>query len=96
MASAHPQGGNRMGEDKSASVVNSNCQSHEIKNLFICDASVFPTAVEVNKNGDMAIVYSRTGTTIYPTVVKYHILELVLYKYFLASNIYNFFSFSVG
>lgn len=48
MASAHPQGGNRMGEDKSASVVNSYWQSHEIKNLLICDASVFPTAVGVN------------------------------------------------
>jgi choline dehydrogenase-like flavoprotein len=48
MASAHPQGGNRMGDDKSASVVDSHCRSHEIENLFVCDASVFPTAVGVN------------------------------------------------
>ena len=45
MASAHPQGGNRMGEDKSLSVVNSNCQSHEFSNLYVCDASVFPTCL---------------------------------------------------
>ena len=48
MASAHPQGGNRMGEDKSLSVVNSNCQSHEFSNLYVCDASVFPTSLGVN------------------------------------------------
>lgn len=48
MASAHPQGGNRMGEDKSVSVVNSHCMSHEILNLYICDASVFPTSLGVN------------------------------------------------
>lgn len=48
MASAHPQGGNIMGEDPSKSVVNSYCKSHDISNLYICDASVFPTSVGVN------------------------------------------------
>jgi len=48
MASAHPQGGNRMGRDEETSVVNSYCQSHKIKNLYICDASVFPTSLGVN------------------------------------------------
>jgi len=46
--SAHPQGGNRMGEDPENSVVNSFCQSHEIENLYVSDASVFPTSVGVN------------------------------------------------
>jgi len=48
MASAHPQGGNRMGGDKETSVVNSYCKSHKIDNLYICDASVFPTSLGVN------------------------------------------------
>lgn len=48
LASAHPQGGNRMGTDEKTSVVNSECCSHEIKNLYICDASVFPTPLGVN------------------------------------------------
>jgi len=48
MASAHPQGGNRMGEEPTKSVVDSYCKSREIKNLYICDASVFPTSLGVN------------------------------------------------
>ena len=47
-ASAHPQGGNRMGEAPAKSVVDSYCKSHEIDNLYICDASVFPTSLGVN------------------------------------------------
>jgi len=32
-----------MGDDPSDSVVNSECQSHDHPNLFITDASVFPS-----------------------------------------------------
>ena len=48
LASAHPQGGNRMGSDPASSVVDSNYKVHGFSNLFVCDASVFPTAVGVN------------------------------------------------
>ncbi len=48
LGSAHPQGGNRMGEDPDICVVNSNCGVHGFKNLFVCDASVFPSSVGVN------------------------------------------------
>jgi hypothetical protein len=48
VASAHPQGGNRMGEDPTKYVVDSNCKVHGFKNLFVCDASVFPTSLGVN------------------------------------------------
>jgi len=48
VASVHPQGGNRMGENSANSVVNSHCQTHEISNLYVCDASVFPTSIGVN------------------------------------------------
>lgn len=47
LASAHPQGGNRMGEGPEC-VVDSNCKVHGFDNLFVCDASVFPTAAGVN------------------------------------------------
>jgi len=48
LASAHPQGGNRMGEDPTTCVVDSGCKVHGFDNLYVCDASVFPTAVGVN------------------------------------------------
>ncbi len=48
LGSAHPQGGNRMGADSTNSVVNSDCKVHEFDNLYVCDASVFPTALGVN------------------------------------------------
>jgi choline dehydrogenase-like flavoprotein len=48
LGSAHPQGGNRMGSDPEACVVNSNCRVYGFRNLFVCDASVFPTAIGVN------------------------------------------------
>jgi choline dehydrogenase-like flavoprotein len=48
LVSAHPQGGNRMGNDPDGCVVDSNCRVYGFKNLFVCDASVFPTAVGVN------------------------------------------------
>ena len=48
LGSAHPQGGNRMGSDENDCVVDPNCKVYGLKNLFVCDASVFPTAVGVN------------------------------------------------
>jgi len=45
---AHAMGSCRMGDDPKTSVVNSYCQSHDIKNLFICDTSVFVTGSGVN------------------------------------------------
>jgi choline dehydrogenase-like flavoprotein len=36
-------GGTRMGDDPARSVVNGYCQSHDVPNLFIVGASVFPT-----------------------------------------------------
>ena len=48
MGSAHPQGGNRMGGDPTTCVVDENCKVYDFKNLFVCDASVFPTSLGVN------------------------------------------------
>ena len=48
VGSAHPQGGNRMGDDPEKAVVDSDCRTFGFKNLYVCDASVFPTALGVN------------------------------------------------
>jgi hypothetical protein len=48
LGSAHPQSGNKIGTDQANSVVDSECKVHGFGNLFVCDASVFPTAVGVN------------------------------------------------
>lgn len=47
LGSAHPQGGNRMGDSKECTV-DSDCRVHGFENLYVCDASVFPTALGVN------------------------------------------------
>ena len=48
LGSAHPQSGNKIGTSQSDSVVDSDCKVHGFTNLFVCDASVFPTSVGVN------------------------------------------------
>ena len=48
VGSAHPQSGNRIGTDPADSVVDPDCKVHGFQNLFVCDASVFPTSVGVN------------------------------------------------
>jgi len=44
----HLMGTARMGNDPERSVVNSWCRSHDVKNLFIVDGSVFVTSAAVN------------------------------------------------
>jgi choline dehydrogenase-like flavoprotein len=45
--SYHPQGTMRMGTDPKRSVVNGVGEAHEVKGLFIADASTFPTSTAV-------------------------------------------------
>ena len=46
--SAHPQGGNPMSADPRTGVVDTNFAVHGFDNLFVCDASIFPSSVTVN------------------------------------------------
>lgn len=46
--SHHPQGSCRMGERTSKSVVNSNCEMHDVARLFVCDGSLIPCTLDVN------------------------------------------------
>jgi choline dehydrogenase-like flavoprotein len=47
LTSAHPQGGNPVGEPGQG-VVGSDFRVHGFANLFLCDASAFPSSVRVN------------------------------------------------
>ncbi len=44
----HPMGTCRMGGDPRSSVVDCHLESHEVKGLFISDASIFPSSLSVN------------------------------------------------
>ena len=44
----HPQGTCRMGANPKKSVVGPAGECHELKNLFLADASIFPTSLGVN------------------------------------------------
>lgn len=48
LGTGHPQGGNILSRKKSMGVVNEQLKVYEYENLFITDASVFPTAIGVN------------------------------------------------
>ena len=47
LASSHPQGTLRMGENPDRTVVNLSGESHAVKGLFVTDASLFPTSIGV-------------------------------------------------
>ncbi len=64
LGSAHPQSGNKIGNTPSDSVVDSNCRVHGFKNLFVCDASVFPTSVGVNPQISVMTVASMVASRI--------------------------------
>jgi choline dehydrogenase-like flavoprotein len=60
-ATNHELGGCRMGEDPKTSVLNRYCQSHDVKNLFVVDGSVFPSASEKNPTHTIMALAARTA-----------------------------------
>jgi choline dehydrogenase-like flavoprotein len=62
LTSAHPQGGNAIGE-----VVEPDFRVRGFRNLFLCDASVFPTSVFVNPQLTvMGMAWLAAGTILGP------------------------------
>jgi len=45
---AHQCGTIRMGDDRTLSALNSDCRAHDVENLYVADASVFPSSAAVN------------------------------------------------
>lgn len=60
----HINGTARMGEDPATSVVNADCRSWDIPNLWICDGSVFPTVGGVNPSLTIQAISCRTADRI--------------------------------
>lgn len=57
----HLVGGTLMGEDTASSVTNSYGQTHELDNLFVTGASLFPTVAAVNPTATLASLALRTA-----------------------------------
>ena len=60
----HLNGTARMGDDPETSVVNADCRSWDIPNLWVCDGSVFPTVGGVNPSLTIQAIACRTGDRI--------------------------------
>jgi choline dehydrogenase-like flavoprotein len=45
---SHPQGGNAISRDPEKGVVDERFRLHGVENVYVCDASVFPSSVTVN------------------------------------------------
>jgi len=60
----HLNGTVRMGSDPRTSVVDSDCRSWDIRNLFVCDGSVFPTVGGVNPSLTIQALACRTADRI--------------------------------
>ena len=60
----HPVGTLRFGTDPAKSVLNSDCRSHDLDNLYIADASFMPSALGVNPSLTIAANALRVGDII--------------------------------
>jgi choline dehydrogenase-like flavoprotein len=60
----HLNGTARMSGDPKTSVVNADCRSWDIPNLWICDGSVFPTVGAVNPSLTIQAIACRTADRI--------------------------------
>jgi choline dehydrogenase-like flavoprotein len=61
---AHLLGGCRMGNDPGSSVVDADCRTHDVANLFICDGSVFPSSTAANPSLTIQSIAARTADRI--------------------------------
>ncbi|MGH7665581.1 MAG: GMC family oxidoreductase [Gemmatimonadaceae bacterium] len=57
----HELGGARMGANPETSVVNANCQAHDVKNLFVADGAPFVSQADKNPTWTILALAMRTG-----------------------------------
>jgi choline dehydrogenase-like flavoprotein len=57
----HELGGARMGNDPKTSVTNGNCQTHEVKNLFLTDGAPFVSQADKNPTWTIMALAWRTS-----------------------------------
>jgi len=57
----HELGGTRMGADPGSSVVNKNCQTHDVKNLFVADGGPFTSQADKNPTWTIMALSWRTA-----------------------------------
>lgn len=69
--SYQPQGTLRMGVDARGSIVDGHGEAHAVKNLFVCDASVFPTSVAVPAQLTIMTLATRTAHYITANAARY-------------------------
>jgi choline dehydrogenase-like flavoprotein len=60
-ATNHELGGCRMGSDPRSSVVNADCRTHDVANLYVVDGSVFPSASEKNPTHTIMALAARAA-----------------------------------
>jgi glucoside 3-dehydrogenase (cytochrome c) catalytic subunit len=63
-ATNHELGGCRMGADPRTSVVNADCRTHDVPNLYVVDGSVFPSASEKNPTHTIMALAARAADDI--------------------------------
>lgn len=61
---SHLMGTCRMGRDPADSVVDPDCRTHDVPNLFVCDGSVFPSSGAVNPSLTIQALAARTADRI--------------------------------
>lgn len=61
---SHQCGTARMGNDPETAVVDVNCRSHDVENLYITDASVLPTSGAVNPALTISALAIKAGASI--------------------------------
>lgn len=60
-ATNHELGGCRMGDDPRTSVVDRDCRTHDVPNLYVVDGSVFPSASEKNPTHTIMALAARAA-----------------------------------
>lgn len=69
--SAHIMGTCRISASKEDGVIDSNGQSHDIQNLFIADASVFPTPIGLNPMETIMALSTKTAAHLIENKARY-------------------------